>query len=274
MSQLKHNIHVIIFEANTRLGKLFDLLLITTIFLSVFAVMLDSMPSLEKNWGHTLNIVEWTFTIIFTIEYLLRIYCLKNPKSYIISFYGIIDFISVLPTYLMYFFPETQVLIMLRLIRVMRIFRILKLIQFVGEADLLAQALKASSRKITIFLLGIIIFVSIFGSLMHFIEGGEHGFTSIPQSMYWAIVTLTTVGYGDVAPHTPMGKGLASIVMIMGYAVLAVPTGIVTVEFSKAFQQHKPTRTCQSCGLEGHDDNAIYCKKCGEKLIKTPDTAM
>lgn len=268
MSKLKHNIHVIIFEANTRAGKLFDLALIITIILSVIAVMIDSIPTLHKDWDHRLHVAEWTFTIIFTIEYLLRVYCLQYPKKYIFSFYGIIDFISILPSYLMYFFPSAQVLIILRLIRVMRIFRILKLIRYVGEADLLTQALKASSRKIFIFLLGIIIFVSIFGSLMHFIEGGEHGFSSIPHSMYWAIVTLTTVGYGDVAPHSPLGKAFASIVMVMGYAVLAVPTGIVTVEFSKAFHQHKPTRSCESCGIEGHDDDAIYCKICGEKIDK------
>jgi voltage-gated potassium channel len=235
--------------------------------------MLDSMPSLEEEWGHSLHVAELVLTILFTIEYLLRIYCLQHPKKYIFSFYGIIDFISILPTYLMYFFPGTQVLMMLRLIRVMRIFRILKLIQYVGEADLLIKALKASSRKVTVFLLGIIIFVSIFGSLMHFIEGGEHGFSSIPQSMYWAIVTLTTVGYGDVAPHTPMGKAFASLVMIMGYAVLAVPTGIVTVEFSKAFHQNIPTRCCESCGKEGHDDDAIYCKKCGEEIDKIVDSS-
>ena len=266
MSSLKHSLHTIIFEADTPAGKAFDLTLIITIFASVFAVMVDSLPSVEKKWGFELNIIEWTFTIIFTIEYFLRIYCLKNPTQYIKSFYGVIDFVSILPSYLMYLFPSAQALIIFRLIRVMRIFRILKLLQYVGETDLLFKALKASARKVSIFLMAIVIFVSIFGSLMYVIEDGNNGFTSIPQSMYWAIVTLTTVGYGDITPLTPIGKAFASIVMIMGYAVLAVPTGIVTVEFSKAFNQHNPTNTCQSCGAEGHDDDAIYCKLCGEKL--------
>jgi len=267
MSKLKHDIHTIIFEADTFWGKVFDLALISAIFMSVFAVILDSVPAIKAEWSDLLHIFEWVVTFLFTIEFILRIYCLKKPSTYIFSFYGFIDFISILPTYLMYLFPSTQVLIMFRFIRVMRIFRILKLIQYVGEADLLFQALKASSRKITIFLLAILIFVSIFGSFMYFIEGGENGFTSIPQSMYWAIVTLTTVGYGDVAPVSVAGKLFASMVMVLGYAVLAVPTGIVTVEFSKAFSQDHPTVNCESCGLEGHDNDAEYCKKCGAKII-------
>lgn len=266
-NKLKHTIHTIIFEADTFWGKFFDLMLISAIMLSVLAVMLESVSWIGDRWSFELSVFEWAITILFTIEYALRIFCMKHPTKYIFSFYGIIDFISILPTYLMYFFPSTQVLFMLRFIRVMRIFRILKLIQYVGEADLLMKALRASTRKITVFLLAILIFVSIFGSLMYFIEGGENGFSSIPHSMYWAIVTLTTVGYGDVAPVTVFGKFFASMVMVCGYAVLAVPTGIVTVEFSKAFTQHHPTVNCENCGHEGHDDDAKYCKICGDKLL-------
>jgi voltage-gated potassium channel len=266
LKSLKFKIHTVIFEADTPAGKYFDVSLIFIILFSVLVIMLDSVSSIRKDWSYELRFLEWTFTLIFTIEYALRIFCLRKPRHYILSFYGLVDLMSILPTLMSAFIPGIQYLSSLRVMRVMRIFRIMKLIQYVGEVEYLLKAIYASFKKIIVFLLSILIYVTIFGSIMYLVEGEENGFTSIPKSIYWAIVTLTTVGYGDIAPQTHFGQFLAALVMIGGYAIIAVPTGIVTVEMSKAFRQFHLTKSCLSCGREGHDDDAIHCKYCGVSL--------
>lgn len=259
-------LHEIIFEADTFLGKLFDIVLILSIILSIIAVMLDSIASIRAGYGNILLIVEWSFTILFTIEYILRILAINIPRRYIFSFYGIVDLLAILPTYLSLFLPGTQFLLVIRVLRVLRIFRVLKFVQYISEAKMLRQALSASRRKITVFLFTVLSVVVIVGSMMYLIEGPENGFTSIPKSIYWSIVTLTTVGYGDISPNTPLGQVLASVLMILGYGIIAVPTGIVTVEFSKLKETEISTQSCPNCGSEGHDKDAAYCKFCGFKL--------
>lgn len=264
LSKLKHHLHEVIFEADSFAGKLFDLLLIVFIFISVITVMLDSVASYRERFGQLFLIIEWTLTIVFTIEYLLRLYCVGKPLKYAFSFFGIVDLLSIIPTFLSIFFPGTQYLLVIRTLRTIRIWRVLKLAQFLHEWDYLLKALRASTRKISVFLVVVMTLVCILGSLMYLIESGETGFTSIPRSIYWAIVTVTTVGYGDIAPKSDLGQMLASIAMILGYAILAVPTGIVTVELGQA--RNVSTQACPDCSREGHDIDAKYCKFCGEAL--------
>jgi len=259
-------LHEIIFEADTKSGRYFDIVLMITIFMSVLAVMLDSINSIHTQMGDFLYGLEWFFTILFTIEYILRLISVKKPVRYAISFFGIVDLIAIIPTYLSLVLPGSQYLLVVRILRVLRIFRVLKLVKYTKQARILISALKASRRKITVFLFTVLILVVIFGSLIYLIEGEENGFTSIPFSIYWAIVTLTTVGYGDVSPQTGLGQVLASIIMIMGYGIIAVPTGIVTVELSQAQAQSINTQSCLHCSAEGHADDAVFCKYCGEKL--------
>jgi len=260
-------LHEIIFEADTKAGKTFDILLIVAILLSVAAVMLDSIPNIKRGYGSQLYIAEWVFTIVFSIEYLVRLITVGRPIKYAKSFFGIIDLLAILPTYLSLFFPGTQMLSVIRILRVLRVFRVLKLVQYLGEAQTLVNALKASRRKITVFLFAVITLVIIFGSIMYMVESDESGFKSIPHSIYWAIVTLTTVGYGDIAPQTDLGRMLASIVMILGYSILAVPTGIITAELTMGAGKDKvSTQACPQCSREGHDTDALFCKFCGEKL--------
>ena len=261
----KEKLHEIIFEADTPAGRLFDLALIVTIVLSVLVVMLESIASVRAEYEHELHVIEWVFTVIFTIEYVLRLVCLHRPAKYATSFFGVVDLLAVIPTYLSLLFPGTQYLLVIRLLRILRVFRVLKLAHYLSEAGMLIQALRASSKKITIFLFTVITLVVILGSLMYLIEGEENGFTSIPRSIYWAIVTLTTVGYGDISPQTPLGQTLASLVMIMGYAILAVPTGIVSVELARA-ETAVSTQCCRYCSAEGHAPDALFCKMCGERL--------
>jgi len=263
---LKEKLYIIIFHANTPAGKWFDVILIVCILLSVIAVMLDSVSSFNRVHGTFLYSVEWFFTILFTIEYILRLACVRTPMKYATSFFGIVDLLSVLPTYLSIVIPGSQYLIVIRVLRVLRIFRVLKLVQYIREANLLIKALRASSRKIIVFLFTILTLVIIFGSLMYLIEGAENGFTSIPRSVYWAIVTLTTVGYGDISPQTGIGQALASLIMIIGYSIIAVPTGIITMEISRAAQRQNIHDVCPSCGAANHDNDAAYCKYCGKKL--------
>jgi len=262
----RSRLHEVIFEADTLAGRAFDLILILSIILSVLAVVLDTVASVHDRWGDTLYLAEWAFTILFTIEYILRIVSVRQPRRYILSFFGLVDLLAILPTYLSVFVPGSQYLLVIRLLRVLRIFRVLKLATYIGEAKLLTTALRHSRRKITVFLFTVITLAIILGSLMYLIEGEQSGFTSIPQAVYWAIVTLTTVGYGDVSPITPLGKALAAIIMIMGYGIIAVPTGIVTVELSRATAKSVTSIACESCGGEGHDFNAVHCKHCGAKL--------
>lgn len=260
-------LHEIIFEADTPGGKAFDVLLIACILLSVATIMLDTVAAVEAHYGEELYLAEWTFTLIFTAEYLMRLFSVQRPLAYARSFFGLVDLLSILPTYLSLFLPGTQYLLVIRLLRVLRVFRVLKLVQYLNEAQLLAGALRASSRKIFVFLFTVTTLVIIFGSLMFLIEGREHGFTSIPHSIYWAIVTLTTVGYGDVAPQTPLGQALASMIMIMGYSIIAVPTGIVSAEISHSMRWREvSTQCCSNCSAEGHAADAKFCKDCGAGL--------
>lgn len=235
----KERLYHIIFESDTPPGKAFDVALLIAILLSVLAVMLESVSSIVSQYGKIIRACEWVFTVLFTIEYFLRIYCARNRKGYILSFYGIVDLISIIPTYLSLIVVGTQYVLMIRSLRLLRVFRVLKLYHFLGEAEILGRALRQSAAKITVFIGTVITLIFIVGSMMYLIEGPEHGFTSIPVSIYWAIVTLTTVGYGDIAPQTVLGQMLASIVMIMGYGIIAVPTGIVSVEISKADSRRK-----------------------------------
>jgi len=259
-------LHEIIFEADTPGGKLFDLLLILSIVLSVILVMLDSVSSIRQSYGKLLYLGEWFFTILFTIEYVLRLYSIGRPLAYASSFFGLVDLLAILPSYLSIIFPGTHYLLVIRILRVLRIFRVLKLVQYLGELQILSRALLASRRKITVFLFAVLTLVVIFGSLMYLIEEPEHGFTSIPRSIYWAIVTLTTVGYGDISPRTGLGQAISAIIMIIGYGIIAVPTGIVTVELTQAYKKGVSTQACPQCSAEGHDPDAEHCKYCGAEL--------
>jgi voltage-gated potassium channel len=260
-------LHEVIFEADTRSGKYFDVLLILAIVSSVLIVMLDSVASIRASAGTCFLVLEWVFTILFTIEYVLRLLCVGRPLRYALSFYGIVDLLAILPSYFSLIFPGGQYLLVIRILRVLRIFRVLKFVQYIGEARMLMQALKSSRRKITVFLFSVFTVVIIMGSLMYLIEGEEHGFTSIPRSIYWAVVTLTTVGYGDISPQTAIGQALASVIMILGYGIIAVPTGIVTAEMtSSAMKTKVTTQACPQCSAEGHDPDAVYCKYCSAPL--------
>jgi voltage-gated potassium channel len=247
-----------------------DVFLIICILLSVFAVMLDSVSSLRTEHRILMYNIEWFFTILFTIEYALRLVCVKSKVRYATSLFGIVDLLAIIPTYLSLFLPGSQFLLVIRILRVLRIFRILKLVKYLDEADLLLRALKSSSRKITVFLFAVLTLVVILGSLMYVIEGEENGFTSIPMSIHWAIVTLTTVGYGNIVPQTPLGIALSSVVMIIGYSIIAVPTGIVTAEIGFASMEEREKMAkrpvCDNCGNDDNDKDAIFCKLCGTKL--------
>lgn len=262
----RHRLHEIIFEADTPAGKWFDILLIASIVTSVVVVMLDSVSDISQQYGRVLYTAEWGFTVLFTLEYVLRLVCVKKPVNYAVSFLGLIDLFSILPTYLSLFIPGSQYLIVIRILRVLRVFRVLKLVPYIGEASTLSRALHASRRKIIVFLITILTLVIIFGSLMYMIEGAKNGFTSIPRSVYWAIVTMTTVGYGDISPKTNAGQALASLIMILGYAIIAVPTGIVTTELTLARKQQVSTQACPECMAQGHDADAVYCKFCAARL--------
>ncbi|WP_299527423.1 ion transporter [uncultured Lutibacter sp.] len=263
----KSKLHDIIYEADTPAGKWFDIILILVILISILLVTLESVESIDKGYHDFLNIAEWVITILFSIEYVARIITIKKPSSYIFSFYGIIDFLATIPKYLSLIFIGTHALVALRALRLLRVFRILKLTRYLGASGSLISALKASRIKIFVFLFSVMVITIILGTVMYLIEGPENGFTNIPHSMYWAIVTLTTVGYGDLAPHTPFGQFIASLVMILGYGIIAVPTGIVTSEMTKQDTKiHTNTQSCSNCLSDKHMDNAAFCHKCGEKL--------
>lgn len=263
---LKEQIHEIIFEADTPAGKTFDVLLLLLIISSVMAVILESVSGIQNAYGGFLKTFEWIVTILFTAEYLLRLWCVGNAMRYATSFFGIIDLLSTIPTYLSLFIVGGHYLLVLRALRLLRVFRVLKMVRYISEAQVLGRALKASMPKITVFIFTVITLVIIVGTAIYMIEGPEHGYTSIPVSMYWAIVTLTTVGYGDLAPLTTVGKMLASVLMIMGYGIIAVPTGIVSVELAQASNINPSTMHCRNCSKEGHAVDAAYCKHCGSHL--------
>lgn len=263
---IRRRLHRIIFQHDTKAGRTFDIALILAILLSVIAVMLDSVASVSQRFGPALKAIEWFFTIVFTVEYGLRLYSSDRPARYARSFFGIVDILAIVPTYASLFFPPGRFLLTIRVLRVLRVFRVLKLVNFLGEASVLGRAMRASRHKIGVFLLTVLSVVVIVGSLMYVIEGAEAGFTNIPVSIYWAIVTLTTVGYGDIAPQTALGQGLAALLMITGYGIIAVPTGIVTVELGKAARASRPRRTCPVCRRGGHAADAVFCKHCGAAL--------
>ena len=263
----------IIFEADTPIGKAFDVALIGVIVLSVIAVMLESVAEIRAEYGALLYTLEWIFTIIFTIEYILRLVCVRRPLRYATSTLGIIDLLATIPTYLSVFVPGAQFLLSIRLLRILRVFRVLKMTHYLTEAGVLVQALRDSRRKITIFIFSVVTLVIVLGSLMYLIEGPEHGFDSIPRSVYWAIVTLTTVGYGDISPETNLGQFLASVIMILGYGIIAVPTGIVTAELTQQTTKQHEARAalasqirCPNCTRSGHAEDAAFCKYCGHSL--------
>lgn len=262
----RERLHETVFEAETPTGKAFDIALLGAILLSVLAVILDSVTSIRTEHGGLLRILEWAFTVLFTAEYGLRIYCAPRPTRYIRSFFGLVDLISILPTYLSFFIAGSQSLLVIRALRLLRVFRVLKLAHYLGEANVLMNALRASRPKITVFLGAVVTAVVIVGAAMYLIEGEENGFVNIPTAMYWAIVTMTTVGYGDIAPQTIPGQILASILMILGYGIIAVPTGIVSAELVRKLPKPVSTRACPSCGDDGHDPDATHCKYCGSGL--------
>lgn len=265
-SKLRHKLYEIIFEADTKAGKAFDIFLLILIIISILAVMLESVSSINSKYGTALISIEWIVTFFFAVEYILRIWIVRHPFKYIFSFYGIIDLMAILPSFLEIFFAGARGMLIIRALRLLRVFRLFKLTRYTSEGNHLIRALKLSRHKITLFLFTILTIVIVIGTVMYLVEGEEHGFTSIPKSIYWAIVTLTTVGYGDIAPATNIGQFFASIVMILGYSIIAVPTGIVTAEISRTKHKLMTTQTCPECLKEGHDLDANYCKYCGYEL--------
>lgn len=259
-------LHEVVFEADTPAGRRFDLILLGVIGLSVLAVSLESVRDMRLRFGQELRLAEWIITILFTVEYLTRLLAVRAPFRYATSFFGIVDLLALLPTYISVIVPGTQSLLVIRALRLLRVFRILKLTQFMGEARMLRAAMRGSARKIIVFLGVVVTTVLIAGALMYVVEGESHGFTSIPTSVYWAVVTMTTVGFGDITPETVLGRFIASVLMIMGYGIIAVPTGIVTVELSAAARAASNTQACPTCGTESHDNDAKFCKRCGSKL--------
>ncbi|WP_053978066.1 ion transporter [Mangrovimonas xylaniphaga] len=272
----KTQLHEIIYEADTPAGKLFDIILFFAILASIILVMLESVKRIDNRYHDFLNISEWIITILFTIEYIARIISVKKPIRYITSFYGIIDLLSTIPKYLSLIFAGTHALIALRALRLLRVFRVLKLARFLGASNNLVNALKASRAKIAVFLFAVLIISIILGTIMYLVEGEENGFSNIPKSVYWCIVTLTTVGFGDIAPQTPLGQFIASLVMILGYGIIAVPTGIVSAEYTNQSKSsnkitkddtvHVNTQSCSNCLAEKHQDEAKYCYNCGSEL--------
>jgi len=263
----RESLNDIIFGAETPAGKLFDIVLIISISCSVLAIMLSSVNSLYIQYEEIFFYTEWFFTLLFTIEYILRLIAVRQPKLYARSFFGIIDFLAVLPTYISLLLPSVKFLLIIRILRLLRIFRIFKLAEYMEEANILLAALKNSSRKILVFLYAVMTLATVFGSLLYVVEGSSAGFTSIPKSVYWAIVTLTTVGYGDIAPQTPLGQIIAASIMIMGYGIIAVPTGIYSAELSKHYRRNQVVNhACPTCGRIGHDKDADFCKYCSAKL--------
>ncbi|HAD09935.1 MAG TPA: ion transporter [Porticoccaceae bacterium] len=263
VGSLRQRLSVIIFGTNTPAGRLFDLILIYSILISVAAVVLDSVEELHLDYGIWFFYLEWLFTLVFTVEYFLRIYISEKPLKYIFSFFGLIDLVSIIPSYLALFITGAHYLLIIRLLRVLRIFRVLKLVRYMSEANLLMRSLYLARRKIFVFFFTVIVLSFVFGSLMFLIEGPRHGFTSIPKSIYWTIVTITTVGYGDITPQTILGQFISVLAMLTGYSIIAIPTGIITAEMAGELGRVRSARLCGNCGRAGHETDARYCKYCG-----------
>ena len=269
----RRHLYDIIFEADTPAGRRFDIALVFAILLSILVVVLDSVPGLHRDHGDALNIAEWTFTGLFTLEYLARLVCVQRPWRYASGFYGVIDLLAVLPSYFSLMVPGTELLLDIRILRLLRVFRIFKLTLYIEEYTRLGEALSASRRKIMVFLSVVLMAILILGTIMYVVEGPKNGYTSIPVAMYWATVTMTTVGYGDITPHTHLGKTIASFMMLLGWGILAVPTGIVTAEIAASRNDRRrgaardpSARRCTACGSDGHEPGARFCKDCGEAL--------
>lgn len=268
-TSLREQLHEIIFEADTRAGRIFDIVLLIAILLSVMVVILESVDSISDRYGQLFYTLEWIFTIIFSVEYVLRLISIWRPLNYVVSFFGVIDLLSILPTYLSLFIGGAQSLMVIRLLRLLRIFRIMKLTNLLNQGRIILESLRASRDKILVFVFAVLLLTVVFGAVMYFVEGNTNaGFDNIPRSIYWCIVTMTTVGYGDISPQTAVGQFFASMIMILGYAIIAVPTGIVTAEMVKKIRHpnHITTQVCRNCSAEGHDHDAVFCKYCGEKL--------
>ncbi len=266
--ELRRRVFVVIFQSRTPVGKLFDVLLIIAILSSVGAVMLESVQEVGARHGPALQRIEWGFTLLFTAEYLVRLWCVRRARVYATSFYGIVDLLAVLPTYLALFVTGSGYLLVVRILRILRLFRVLKLARYVSAADALVEAMVQSWRKILVFLYVVVTLVVLFGSVMFLIEGPENGFTSIPRGVYWGVVTLTTVGFGDITPQTPLGQTVAALVMIMGYGIIAVPTGIYAAELRDVMTRRRIARPCPECSRTGHDEDADFCKFCGARLTR------
>jgi voltage-gated potassium channel len=263
---LRARLHEIVFEADTRAGRMFDTVLLAAIVASVAVVVTESVASMRTRYGDVLIALEWVFTAFFTLEYAVRLYSVKKPLAYATSFFGVVDLLAVLPTYISLLVPGAQSLLVIRILRLMRVFRVFKVSAYVDESARLWRALYASRRKIQIFLFGILNIVVVVGAAMHVVEGPEHGFVDIPTGIYWAVVTLTTVGYGDLAPETSLGRGLSVVVMLLGYGIIAVPTGLVTAELMLAARGPVSTQACPACSAEGHDVDAAFCRLCGSLM--------
>ena len=274
---VRRRLFEIVFHADDPVSKTFDVVLIVAILTSVLVVMLESVDSFRVDYGSALVTAEWCFTALFTVEYAVRLWVVRRPLRYARSFFGVIDLFSILPTFLSLVFPGAQALLSVRILRALRVFRVLKLANYLDESSQLGRALLASRRKILVFIFAVMTIVTVMGSAMYLIEGGENGFTSIPQSVYWAVVTLSTVGFGDIYPVTPVGKAVATVIILMGYGIIAVPTGIVTVELANEIAAHRRANRyaeCPVCGLEDHDIDARFCKRCGECLLREPPPSL
>ncbi len=264
----REQLEEIIFGTASPAGRAFDVVLLLVIVASVIAVMLESVEAINARFGDALRVIDWMFTILFLAEYGTRVWVARHRLRYVVSFFGVVDLLSILPSFLSFFFSGVHSLLVIRVLRLLRVFRVLKIVRLLGEANQLLLALRASAAKITVFMGAVLTVVVVMGAMMHLVEGAENGFTSIPRSMYWAIVTMTTVGYGDIAPSTVLGQAIAAVLMLLGYGILAVPTGIVSAEFVQAIrgEEEQPIR-CQECGATGHHDDANFCRLCGTELI-------
>lgn len=265
-SELKKKLRVIIFGTDTPAGRWFDLVLIVCIIASVTLVLLDTVASINQRWGEFIHVFEWVFTVIFTVEYLLRLYCSAHRWQYARSFYGIVDLLSVLPSYLSLFFPGANFTLIIRVLRLFRIFRVLKLLRYLSEGNILLKAMMQSGRKVFIFFFSVSLIIMVLGAIMYMVEGPENGFSSIPKSIYWTIVTITTVGYGDITPKTDLGQAIAALTMLIGYSIIAIPTGILTAEISQEMGRSRDLRRCSNCLKTGHDQEAAFCNRCGSEL--------
>ena len=264
----REDLYVMIFQSDTKAGRRFDGTLLLIILASIIIVMLDSIDSIHQNYADVLAYIEWGFTFVFAVEYILRLYCSPKPWRYAFSFYGLVDLLAIVPGILALYYADAQYLLIIRIIRMLRIFRVLKLSPYLKQANYLMSALRGSKQKIVVFLVSVSTLVTVFGTLMYVIEGPEHGFTSIPKGIYWAIVTLTTVGFGDIVPKTPLGQVVSSLVMITGYSIIAVPTGIFTAELANAMRGEQLKHDCPVCSKNLHEHGAAFCSRCGNQLFK------